>query len=174
MGHIKPYKGVEDLIETFKAIRDDTSRLLIVGKPINEETGNRVRAAAAGDSRIVLELCYVPDDRVQVYTNAADVVVFPFRRMHTSGSILLAMSFAKPVIAPAMASIPEYVGEDAGILFDPADPDGLHAALLTVRGKDLKAMGKVGYTWVAGLGWKEFASRHASTYTELLAPSVSP
>jgi beta-1,4-mannosyltransferase len=170
MGHIKPYKGVEDLIETFITIRDDASRLLIVGKPLDDEIGNRVRNLAASDRRIVLELCYVPDDRVQVFMNAADVVVFPFQKIHTSGSILLAMSFGKPVIAPAIASIPEYVNGQSGILFEPTDPEALRAALMSARGRDLAAMGKAGYERVAGRSWAEFASCHAEVYAGLRSP----
>lgn len=172
MGHIKPYKGVEDFIESFKAIREDGVRLLVVGQPLDEETGSRIRAAAAGDQRIDLALHYIPDDSVQLYMNAADVVVFPLRKMHTSGSILLMMSFAKPVIAPAIASVPEYVGQDAGILFDPVDPDGLRKALVMARGQPLEEMGRAGYEQVVHHGWREFAVKHAGISRRLLPPEL--
>jgi beta-1,4-mannosyltransferase len=167
MGHVKAYKGVEDLIAAFKKIPEESVRLYIVGQPMDGETEKRIREISAVDSRILLELSYVPDHRVQIYMNAADVVVFPFRKTHTSGSVLLAMSFAKAVIAPALASIPEYVGEAAGVLFDPSHSSGLYAALHEALKRDLAAMGRVAYERVAGRNWEDFASFHASVYAAL-------
>src|SRR5581483_9462322 len=93
LGFIKPYKGVEELIEAFRRMDGAPLRLLIVGKPLDDETRRRVEALAVRDARIHTYIDYVPDERLQVYMNAADVSVFPFRKMHTSGSMHLAMSF---------------------------------------------------------------------------------
>lgn len=166
LGRIKPYKGVESLIGTFKAIRDEGSKLIIAGQPFDEETGKRIAALAAADSRILADIRYLPDDRLQDYMNAADVVVFPFRKTHTSGSMQLAMSFGKPVIAPAIASIPEYVDGQSGILFDSTDRKALRAALVDARNKDLQQMGKNALARVAKLKWGDFAENHARLYVQ--------
>lgn len=167
LGFIKPYKGVEDLINAYARVDDPQSRLLIVGKPLNEETRKRIEALAGWDSRIITHLHFVPDDRLQVYMNAADVSVFPFRKMHTSGSMHLAMSYRRPVIVPAMASLPEEVNEESGLLFDPQDPSGLYAALCAARHKDLAAMGQRARARLDGRSWSTFASRHVRLYERL-------
>lgn len=174
LGRIKPYKGVESLIDTFRATHDQESRLLIVGEPFDEETGRRIATLAAADSRIIADIRYLPNDRLQVYMNAADVVVLPFRKTHTSGSLMLAMSFGKPVIAPAIASIPEYVDGQSGILFDPADPEALRAALLVARGMNLADMGKQAFARVANMGWTDFAASHAAVYARLTERAAAP
>jgi beta-1,4-mannosyltransferase len=164
LGHIKPYKGVESLIETFKRIDARDTALMIVGQPFDAETAARIRSMAADDPRIRLVLTYVPDEDLQIYMQASDVVVFPFRQMHTSGSVLLAMSFGKPVVAPALAAIPEYVDDRCAVLFDPTDTDGLRKSLVRVSSLDLRRMGKAAFDRAVQSGWKEFANQHAAVY----------
>ena len=164
LGHIKPYKGVESLIETFKGIDARDTALLIVGKPFDAETAARIRSMAADDPRIRLDLKYVSEEDVQIYMQASDVVVFPFRKMHTSGSVLLAMSFGKAVVVPAMAAIPEYVDDGCAVLFDPADTNGLKKSLIRVSSLDLPRMGKAAFYRATQSGWKEFATQHATVY----------
>jgi glycosyltransferase involved in cell wall biosynthesis len=163
-GHIKPYKGVEWLIETFGQLAGSNIRLLIVGKPFDEATGRRIRALAESDPRILVRIGYVPDDQIQVYMNAADVVVFPFHKIHSSGSVKLALSFARPVIAPGIAAIPEDVDDRSGVLFDPAEPGGLKRAMEAVQHLNLPEMGMAAYARVAHGSWSEFAARYAAAY----------
>jgi glycosyltransferase involved in cell wall biosynthesis len=147
---------------------------VIVGQPLDVETGDRIRASAAEDPRIRLVLEYVPDEDIQVYMQASDIVVFPCRRMHTSGSVLLAMSFGKPVIAPTMAAIPEYLDDQSAVQFVPADPNGLAKALVDVRSRDLVRMGKAAYDRAASSSWTEFAQRHAAVYRSLAGVPIAP
>jgi beta-1,4-mannosyltransferase len=164
LGFIKPYKGVEELIDVFGNIDDPQSRLLIVGKPLNEETRERIETLARRDTRILTHLAFVPDDRLQIYMNAADISVFPFRKMHTSGSMHLAMSYSRPVIAPAIASLPEEIDAQAGLLFDANDPGGLSAAMRAARDKDLRAMGQHARERLNGRTWPAFAAQHVLLY----------
>ena len=170
LGHIKPYKGVESLIETFKGIDARDTALMIVGQPFDAETAVRIRSMAADDPRIRLVLQYVPAEDVQIYMQASNVVVFPFRQMHTSGSVLLAMSFGKAVVVPAMAAIPEYVDDRCAVLFDPTDADGLKKSLVRVSNLDLPRMGKAARYRAAQSGWKEFATQHATVYQSSMRP----
>ncbi len=167
MGHIKPYKGIEDLIEAFKHLEGESVRLCVAGRPWDAEAETSIRRTAASDLRITLDLTFVPAARVQTYMNAADIVVLPFRKTHTSGSVLLAMSFARAVIVPALGAIPEYIDQSAAIFFDPTDPDGLLEALREAQRRDLVAMGRSAYARVADLNWRNFASAHAAVYAAI-------
>lgn len=167
LGRIKPYKGVESLIDIFKTIPSEDCRLVIAGQPFDEETGKRIGALSAADPRIIADLQYLPNERLQVFMKAADVVVFPYQKTHTSGSLQLAMSFGKPVIAPAIASITEYVDSRSGILFEPTDSDALYEALAIARNKNLEEMGKNALERVAGMRWDDFAANHAKVYALL-------
>ena len=73
------------------------------------------------ESEAKSRLGFVPDDELQVYLRAADVVATPFLEILTSGSVLLAMSFERAVIAPRRGCVAETVGDDGGILYDADD-----------------------------------------------------
>lgn len=169
LGHIKPYKGADSLIAAFRELDGSNLRLVIAGKPLDDSFGQRVRAAAARDRRIVAHMEHLPDERLQVYMNAADVVVCPFRKIHTSASVLLGMSFARPVIVPRMAALPEDVAADAGIFYDPEDADGLRCALERARCADVAAMGRRARESLEGRTWCTFAAAHARLYRKVTA-----
>ncbi|MDF1832965.1 MAG: glycosyltransferase [Porticoccaceae bacterium] len=164
LGYIKPYKGVEDLIQAFRGLEGDNLRLLIAGTPLNEAIAQDLKQLAAGDARIHLNLVYVPDDDIQLYLNAADLVVFPFRQTHTSGSVLLAASFGKPVLVPNTASIPEYIDESMGFFFEPDENESLHEALALALEADLSCMGKQAYDKISDYTWQDMATVHAQAY----------
>ena len=71
----------------------------------------------------------VPDEELQLYFNACDLVALPFRQVLNSGSLLLAMSFGCPVVAPRLGSIPEVACPEGWFGYDAANPDGLRSAL---------------------------------------------
>jgi beta-1,4-mannosyltransferase len=101
-GGIMPYKGVEDFITAFRALAAPQARLIIAGRPDSPNLEHTMRQRAGDDSRILLNLSFVPDDELQVYFNAADLAVFPFRKVANSGSVLLGLSFNRPVAVTAM------------------------------------------------------------------------
>src|SRR5690606_10250440 len=47
------------------------------------------------------------DEMVADFFAASDVVVLPFRNILNSGSLILALSFNRPVVAPAIGSLTE-------------------------------------------------------------------
>ena len=115
-GAIRPYKNVPRLIEAFReaagmALAEESPgeawRLLVAGKPATAELTAAVRAAAAGDARIRLDLAFVPTARVQLSLRAADLIVFPFAEILNSGSVLLALSFERPILVPGRGSMAE-------------------------------------------------------------------
>jgi glycosyltransferase involved in cell wall biosynthesis len=167
LGYIKPYKGVEELIEAFGGIEDPNSRLIIAGMPMDDAVGRRIAALAREDARIMAHTDFLPDERLQYFLNAADVLAFPFRKMHTSGSVLLGLSYGRPVIVPRLAALPEEVDDSCGILFDPKDPGALRNALLAARNEDLALMGIRARERLRGRTWSEFAANHVRLYHAL-------
>ena len=72
-----------------------------------EPSAIREFLSLAGDPRIRLTLGHVPDDQVQVYLRAADLVALPFRDITNSGSALLALGFDRPVLVPDRGAMGE-------------------------------------------------------------------
>ena len=142
MGWVRSYKGVWELYEAFAKLDEPDARLVIAGEAVDGAYAARLTAAAKGDERIHLSLGFVPDEDLQLYLRAADVVATPFLEIFTSGSVLLAMSFGRAVIAPRRGCVTDVLDEAGGILYDADDPQGLEGALRVAMDADLEAMGR--------------------------------
>lgn len=161
-GRVCEYKNVPGLIEAFRELDDEKVRLIVAGRPKELGYETQVRAGAAADSRVTTDLRFIPDEEVQVYMNAADVVVLPFETILTSGSAMLAASFGKPVVAPAIGCVGEFLAGD--IVYDPADPFGLRDALERTLTADLDAIGAKNYARARACDWNEIAQSTAAAY----------
>lgn len=145
IGGLRPNKGVEGLVAAFRQLEGSNLCLLIAGSSARSDgCVEALHELAQCDGRIHLHTHFISDDKLQIYVNASDVVVLPFARILTSGSAIMAMGFARPVVAPAMGCLPELVTEGTGVLYDPSSPLGLVQALgrCVSIGPDLTAMGR--------------------------------
>jgi glycosyltransferase involved in cell wall biosynthesis len=121
LGQIRPYKGLDTLLTAFRAllVERPRARLLLAGQG---EVDNMLADAALTQTerdRISVFNRFVPDMELQVFFRAADCAVFPYRKILTSGSLLLAMSYGVPVLIPEVGMTRETLSDsDAGLLYD--------------------------------------------------------
>jgi glycosyltransferase involved in cell wall biosynthesis len=176
LGNIRPYKGVEELIQAFKELEFNEVRLLIAGRTLNEDVEKRVRALADEDVRCRFYPGFVADEVIQVYMNAADVAVCPYKDILTSGAILLAMSFGKACVAPMLGCITDYLDERGAFLYNARDPGGLIGALkesLTVSSDRLSMMGEHNRRIAEGFSWDVIAQRTLDVYRGIESGNAS-
>lgn len=134
LGLLRPYKGLEDLFDAFNNLKDPDARLLVAGRVFGIDTyESKLRKLAQSDPRIKLVTEFIPDEAIQIYLNACNFFVLPYKDITTSGALALALSFGKPVIAPSIASFPEVIILESGILYDPSQPNALTWALHQAR-----------------------------------------
>jgi beta-1,4-mannosyltransferase len=166
LGHIRPYKGVEGLIEVFGGLKKDRVALVLAGRPINEEIERRVARLAERDRRVRFHPGFVEDDRVQLFMNASDFVVFPYRDVLTSGAVVLAMSFGKACVAPRLGCIADTLDEQGAFLYDPANPEGLASALrMALTAADhLSEMGRYNRRRAEQWSWDRIAAATLAVY----------
>ena len=135
LGMLRPYKGTDELLDAWKRIADQypEAHLVIAGQPESLVYRNALAEKSRSCSQITFRPGFVDDNVIPAYFAAADVAVFPFRRITTSGSLVLAISYDMPVIAPRYPGL-EWVLRDASDgLYDPdAGPSGLQNKLLQV------------------------------------------
>ena len=129
LGTVRPYKGVSSLISAFQETDLAGVTLVIAGQSHDLQFQRQLEDMASGDERIKLCFRYIPDEELQIFFNAADIVVFPYKNILTSGSLMLAISFGKYTVAPMSGNIPEIISDDIGYLYDPAE--GITPAVLT-------------------------------------------
>jgi glycosyltransferase involved in cell wall biosynthesis len=163
-GGIRPYKGILELIDAFRTIKCPQVRLLIVGSPANDTIKAELLCRCQTDSRIRTHLQFVPQAEIQIYMNAADVTVFPYRDILTSSSVVLAMSFGKAIIVPRIGCISETLDTQGGFLYDPNDGDGLLEAIQNALSSDVDAMGRYNRDKVEHCDWEEIAKKTLELY----------
>lgn len=107
LGQIRPYKNLPHLIRAFRQLAGDDYQLVVAGKPASPALADTVVEVAGADPRIHLVLDFVPEAAVPHYLCAADLVVLPYSEILNSGSSILALSFARPILVPARGALVE-------------------------------------------------------------------
>lgn len=115
-GRIREYKNVIRMIDTFDTLDADDTCLIVAGNP-TEDMLTPVRTAINTAEDVIGDLRYVPDQDVPRYFQTSDIALFPYKDIFNSGSILLAMSFGTPFVAPRMGAIPG-VAPDGNIIYN--------------------------------------------------------
>jgi len=146
-------------------LKATNTKLIIAGKPQNDQIVEQIKRKVNGlyNIRVVPE--FIADDEIQIYMNAADVVVFPCRNILTSGGVILAMSFGKAIIAPRIGCIPDTLDSSGSFLYDPNERNGLLNAMkeaMASRDK-LQKMGNHNLELLKKADWENVAkaTRHA-------------
>ncbi len=101
IGQIRPYKGVEELIDCFIKAQNPHIRLVIAGGVNDQRLKSRLIKSADEDHRIVRCFGHLAEDEFASIAGAADVVVLPFRKIFHSGSVIYALSAGKQLITPS-------------------------------------------------------------------------
>lgn len=102
VGLVRPYKGVDELLDAFAstAARQPGMRLRIAGRATSGDIERDLRARAADDPRVELDLRHLLEGEFANAVMESVGVVLPYRFMHNSGSALAALSLDRPVLVP--------------------------------------------------------------------------
>jgi glycosyltransferase involved in cell wall biosynthesis len=172
-GLVKEYKGLDRLLKAFAALRDQTARLVLLGKPSPQSLGHHLAKEAAADDRVTVCFEFIPNDRLVAYIGACDLVVLPYERSLTSGAGILAASYSRPILAPDEGCVGEFPAE-AAILYDPAKPDALPRALEQALSAPLPLMGTAAKRYVEQFSWSLVATETSKLYQLVLDRNQSP
>jgi glycosyltransferase involved in cell wall biosynthesis len=138
-GLIRKYKGVSYLIKAFEQFPSEIlekSRLLIVGEiwEDHKELLDQIQNSPL-QNKITLVDEYVPDEKVNTYFSAADVVVLPYLRASQSGIAHIAMYFGKPVVVSEVGGLKESMAGYEGTFFvPPGDVESIKKSVLSQFG----------------------------------------
>lgn len=164
-GGLRPYKGVEDLLSAYKGLDDSHTHLIIAGSPSSERYGRQLEARVKNRDDVTLITEFIPDEDLQIYFNAADMGIFPFRDVLTSGSVISALSFGCPPIVPNIGCNEYLVGDNAGIVYEPEKP--LENILADACDADIDAMRDDALTRAKSLDWLSIGKKTADIYAEV-------
>jgi D-inositol-3-phosphate glycosyltransferase len=165
-GQIAPYKGLEYLIAAMAALakRNGEPRLVVAGKIKRgyAEYWEQIQTeiVSTGIKEQVIErIEFIPDDEVELYFKAADVLIVPYVHIFQSGVPFLAYSFGLPVIATDVGSLREDIVEGkTGFICKARDPLDLAKSiesyfsselyrLLEARRQEIRDFANEKYSW---------------------------
>jgi D-inositol-3-phosphate glycosyltransferase len=145
-GRVRPYKGLEYLLDALRllaASKQTNYRLIVAGEPIKgcEEYVREIQSSVNrdfGQGQVLLRMQFIPDEDVEMYLKAADVLVLPYKEIFQSGVLFLSYAFGLPVVATDVGSFREEIVEGrTGFLCQPGDAADMARALETYFASDL-------------------------------------
>ena len=157
VGLVRPYKGVDLLLEAVARLPAESDWLVIIaGEPWGDQ-GRRVEDQVRQlgiEDRVRLKLQWIPETEVPRLLAASDIVVLPYRSGSQSAVAPMALGAGVPVLSTAVGGLPEVVrhGVD-GWLVEPGSIDALVGALEELDGPRLSelargaAEGRNRFTW---------------------------
>lgn len=176
-GLLAPSKGIEDLIEAFSIVRQESdARLLIAGYPTKHFDIERVKAKIDHlglTEHVVLDLRYIPLEEISPLMRLATVAVYPYRTSTQSGALQVAYTFGRPVVATEVGGLPEAVEHGRnGFLVPACSPRELAEKILTVVQKPQLAglMGEYArHLSETRFSWTTVARRMVEVYDRILS-----
>ncbi len=168
IGNISSYKGLDQFWQAFQQVGGPEDIALIAGRNRDPRRVAQLIQASRVDARLKVFPGFIAEQEMQHYLLAADVAVFAFEAILTSGTVILSLTHSLPVIAPALGCLPELITPEAGILYDPADPAGLPEALRQIKTRETIQMGRAARQIAAALAWDPIAAQTAAIYRTLL------
>ena len=171
-GALRPYKGIENLITSFKSIKSNNMKLKIFGNPTNSEYKMEIENLCKDDNRIDLDLRFISDEEIPNIFSNIDVIVLPYsgESFLTSGSSMLSLSLKTPIVVPDIAMFKEYENYKFATLFNPEDKSNLKEIIHYVNkmGKlELQNLGQLGYEYAQDKSWEKFSQLISRKLKEL-------
>ncbi len=155
-GGIRPYKGIEDLIDNFKKFKEANWRLIITGISRDKNYEQILKNRIGEDPKISFVPKLIKVDEVQNYMNAANVVVLPFKKIENSGSTILAMGFKKAVIAPNKGVLPNRLCAQKELLFEKSLEE-VFDKMPSFTVQTLNQIGRKNFQNLSKYKWEDFA-----------------
>ncbi len=98
-GAVEPYKGQEEIIEWWKHAKPG-AKLVIAGKPHTDDYRAHIAKLSEGEPNIVTQFGWLDDAQLKLWLCAANVTIFNYRQIFTSGAANLARSWGLPMLLP--------------------------------------------------------------------------
>lgn len=168
-GLLRPYKGIDTLLEAFAALGETDAELWIAGMPRMEIGPLEIIAdRARGTVRWLPR--FVTDDEIPALFERADVLALPYREIEQSGVLHAGLAFGKPMVLGDVGGFGEIGREGAAALVPPGDPVALAETLQRLVADPEERARLAGAARAAGegeRGWDAIAARTLALYRSL-------
>jgi glycosyltransferase involved in cell wall biosynthesis len=167
-GIIRPYKGLDVLLDAFAALllRMPNSFLVVAGKLwISEEKIKKQIMSLGLEDNVRLITRWIEDDEIPILFAASDIAVFPYKTASHSAALMTALSFPVEIVGTKVGGIYDTLkSHKNAVLVPPNDAksltDGMETALANKAARNF-ANALEGTL----LGWEEVASKVLAFWT---------
>lgn len=172
-GTIKPYKGFDLLVDAALGLWGEglDFDLAVAGQPFMpvDPILDRVARAGRGD-RLILDLDFLPEQRLDAHLARADIVVFPYRHIDSSGAFLSALGYGAAMVTSDCGMFAG-LSDDSVARFAAGDGGALTARLRTLltAPEERARLGNAGNGLRDSLGsWNGTAALTEAAYADAL------
>jgi glycosyltransferase involved in cell wall biosynthesis len=175
-GIIRPYKGVEVLLDAFSRIAaaHPQAMLVVAGKPwVSVDHFHDFAHEHGIENRIRFDLDYIPSDRVPAYFSAADLLVLPYTHFDAqSGVAAEALPYRRPMLTTTAGALADSVAQDPQWTVPPGDAAALANRISRFLGTpeaETAAFQTTADRAIAAMSWEKTAAEHFAIFQRLLA-----
>lgn len=139
-GFVREYKGLNYLLDALVKVKEQIPeiQLLVVGefgadkeKYLNQIQKNQLK------QNICMVEGYVPDEEIEKYFVASDLVVLPYISATQSGIVQIAYGFEKPVVVTDVGGLPDVVWDrETGYIIPSENADKIAEAIIAFYMQD--------------------------------------
>ena len=176
-GILFPYKGVDLLLQAWQQVEAECSDacLVIAGTGAPELLQQmHAQVASLGLTRVKLHLRFISTEELVALYRAADMVVYPYRAITTSGALATGLALGKTIVASDLPVFRELLtSRENALLVDPLDADALAAALIElVQSPALREQlaSRVRQMHFGDASWRSIAQTTVEAYNGVLSP----
>lgn len=172
LGLIRPYKGVDVLVEAFSGLPADSGwQLVIAGEPwggIGESLRAQIDQLGVGD-RIRLELGWASEERMAALLSAADVLVLPYLRATQSAVAPIALAAGVPVLCSTAGGLTEVIDSGVnGLAVPPNSVEALRNALEELDRGTVDRLAEGARASARRLSWDSYAREVERVLAEMI------
>lgn len=147
VGRITRDKGINELLEAFFQLDDDSRLFLIGSKEDNGMLDVTLWQKAVDSPKVQI---HAPSQEVEQYYAMIDVLVLPSYREGFGNVVIEAGAMGTPAIVSEIPGpIDAIIPEQTAVAFQPRDADALATAMRRIRKKDVHHMGVAAAVFVA-------------------------
>jgi glycosyltransferase involved in cell wall biosynthesis len=172
IGNIAHYKRLDVFMKAFQSSAASKDNVIIAGRNRDNKVLAMLNGLSDTDERIKVFSGYIPENEMHLYLQAANVAFFSFDEILTSGSVILALTFGLPIVAPALGCLPELINSEVGILYEPGSFEAIKKAIVNIKTMDLPEMSMAARDLADHLKWNDIAKDTLSVYQSCLGKNA--
>ncbi len=170
-GLVRPYKGVEYILEATRGM--DDVEISIVGKPKDDVYVEMIKGLCSDRNDVTFRLEHIPDEDIpRIFANH-HVVALPYsiESSLNSGAALLALSYARTIVGTNNGTLKDLEGQNLYFGYDYKGEDD-HAKQLKKTIQSIQKQHDGKYNELLKVGERAFASVKRNNSIEVVAMSI--